>query len=424
MGSLYRKKWRTANGTVKTTPVWWIKYYKDGKPIRESSESEKESDARKLLKLREGDVVKGIPVTPRLSRITFQELADDEINDYKVNHKKSISDLERRLNKHVLPVFAARRASSITTADIRRFVVDRQKDGASNGEINRELTAIKRAFTLGAQAAKILVTPHIPMLKESNARKGFFEREEFDAVYSAHPDYLKPVLTFSYTTGWRIPSEVLNITIPQVDLINGEVRLDPGTTKNSDGRVFPLTAELTVLLERLIAETRRLQREKGIVCPWVFNNNGKRICSFYKAWARACYKAGLPCVVHFKRDSSGEIRTYKQGAEKGQPIIDKIDAQNIPHDFRRTAVRNLVRAGIPERVAMQMTGHKTRSVFERYNIVSKTDLRDAARRLENFTGTNTGTNDSSRASLPTERSANLLHFNDGPVAQLDRAAVS
>ncbi len=95
-----------------------------------------------------------------------------------------------------------------------------------------------------------------------------------------------------------------------------------------------------------------MQRERGIVCPWVFHRDGKRIKNFYAAWRTVCKKAGVP--------------------------------GRIPHDFRRTAVRNLVRAGVPERVAMQMTGHKTRSVFERYNIVSEGDLEAAAKRLDEF----------------------------------------
>ena len=138
----------------------------------------------------------------------------------------------------------------------------------------------------------------------------------------------------------------------QVDLKIGRVVLDPGTTKNDDARIFPLTDELREVLGKQWEITRSLQRERRIVCPWVFHRDGKRIKNFYAAWRTACKKAGVP--------------------------------GRIPHDFRRTAVRNLVRAGIPERVAMQMTGHKTRSVFERYNIVSEGDLEAAAKRLDEF----------------------------------------
>ena len=137
-----------------------------------------------------------------------------------------------------------------------------------------------------------------------------------------------------------------------MDFGAGGVALDPGTTKNDEGRVFPFTRELKELLEKQERYTSQLQRQEDKVIPWVFHRKGKRIGDFRKAWATACKKAGVP--------------------------------GRIPHDFRRTAVRNLVRAGVPERVAMQMTGHKTRSVFERYNIVSEGDLEAAAKRLDEF----------------------------------------
>jgi integrase len=159
---------------------------------------------------------------------------------------------------------------------------------------------------------------------------------------------LQPVATFAYITGWRI-SEILNLQWPRVDFQAGFVRLEPGTTKNDEARVFPFTEELRAILEAQRANTEALKKE-NMICPWVFHRNGKPIRYFRCSWKTACRKAGIPA--------------------------------RIVHDFRRTAVRNLVRAGIPERVAMKMTGHKTRSVFERYNIVSEGDLFDAARRLD------------------------------------------
>jgi integrase len=243
---------------------------------------------------------------------------------------------------------------------------ERKVLGVSNAEINRELTTLKRMFSLALQSGKLLHKPHIPMLKENNVRTGFFERHEFDAVLCRLPAVVQPVVTFAHITGWRIDSEVLRLLWRHVDFAAGEVRLDPGTTKNGDGRTFPMTLELRTLLEEQRQVTERFQRTAGQVCPHVFHRNGQPVRTLRVAFARACREAGCP--------------------------------GRLLHDLRRTAVRNLVRAGIPERVAMQMTGHKTRSVFERYNIVSAGDLRDAARRLDasaevssNVMGTISGT---------------------------------
>jgi integrase len=208
-------------------------------------------------------------------------------------------------------------------------------------------------FTLAIQAGKLYTRPHIPMLAENNVRAGFFSPEQFDALRRHLPDAVQPVVTFAYVTGWRIRSEVLPLQWRQVDLDAGTVRLDPGTTKNGEGRVFHLTVELRTLLEAQRDIRDQYQRENGKICPWVFHRHGKRIKGFRRSWESAAKAAGRP------------------GA--------------IPHDLRRTAVRNLVRAGVPERVSMQLTGHKTRSVFERYNIVSDSDLIDAARKLDMVT---------------------------------------
>jgi hypothetical protein len=160
MGSLYKRG-----------RVWWIKYYRNGRMMRESSHSNREASAKRILAMREGDIAHGIPVTPRLMRVTVAELLEDVKNDYKVNGKKSYPDLEYRCRLYLEPFFGAVRASAVTTADVRNFILKRQTQGGSNTAINRELTALKRAFSLAVQAGKILMKPHIPMLAENNVRK-------------------------------------------------------------------------------------------------------------------------------------------------------------------------------------------------------------------------------------------------------------
>ena len=148
-----------------------------------------------------------------------------------------------------------------------------------------------------------------------------------------------------------MPSEVLPLKWAQVNRTDQTIRLEPHTTKNAEARTLPydLLPELVDVIEHQWTEHKRLQAE-GVLCPYVFNRQGERIKDIRKAWQTACVAAGCP--------------------------------GRIPHDFRRTAVRNLVRAGVPERVAMKLTGHKTRSVFDRYDITSPGDLRDAARKLD------------------------------------------
>jgi integrase len=167
------------------------------------------------------------------------------------------------------------------------------------------------------------------------------------------------VVRVAYITGWRIHAELLPLEWRQVDFAAGEIRLDPGTTKNDDGRVFPMTAALRSVLEAQQQAHKQLQ-QAGHVVPWVFwrmvaegrggPKKPRKLVRFTKAWKAACRAACCP--------------------------------GRIPHDMRRSAVRNLVRAGVPQTVAMRLTGHKTDSVFRRYDIVSPDDLRMAVERLD------------------------------------------
>ena len=156
--------------------IWWIRYYRNGRRHEESSHSTKKGDATALLQLREGDIVRGVPVTAKLGRVSFEEAATDLVNDYRTNGRRSLDVVVRRIELHLKPVFGNRRLSSITTADVRAFVAVRQDAGAANGEINRELAALKRMFCLALQANKLLFRPHIPMLQEHNVRTGFLSQ--------------------------------------------------------------------------------------------------------------------------------------------------------------------------------------------------------------------------------------------------------
>ena len=246
---------------------------------------------------------------------------------------------------HLDDFFARQRALTITTSRIRGFIVKRQADGASNGTVNRELALLRRMFNLAVEDGTLRTAPHFPMLKEAPPRRGFFEYGEFQRLRQELPEYLRPVATMGYYTGMR-RGEILKIRWDSVDLQAGEIRLNAGETKNDEPRTIPLLSELREML--------KIEREKNPDGEFVFVRSRHQIGSFYKAWKSACARAKLPGLLF--------------------------------HDFRRTGVRNLVRAGVPERVAMAISGHKTQAVFKRYNIVSGRDLKDAATKLESYLG--------------------------------------
>jgi integrase len=320
---------------------YWIQYSVRGVTHRESSGSIRVSDANQLLTKRLADANAGKPVGTVVERTTLGDLTEMIKNEYEINKRASRKRLGHALD-HITEFFtAAQKARDFTTDRSVAYTKHRQEQGAANATINRELAALKRMFSLAVRADKVVRKPYIAMLEENNARQGFIEHAEFVALRNALPLHLRDPITFLYLSGWRV-SEMKSLEWCDVDSDRTVVRLSPAKSKNKEGRVLPLTGELAGVFARAQA-TRRID------CPLVFHAVGS---DFRGAWTAACTKVGL-----------------------GKLLV---------HDLRRSAIRNLVRAGVPDAMAMSLSGHKTRSIFNRYNIVSEADLVSAVTRRDSY----------------------------------------
>src|SRR5215468_11930044 len=356
-GSLFRERYRDKRtGQVKTCQTWTMKLWVGGRPLKRSAGTTSRAVANKRLEAWKAAIQQGMYV-PDAEQTRFDDLVTLLLDDYRANSRKSLDRVEDAID-HLNEMFTGSRAQAITSERIRGYVRHRQDERAANATINRELAALKRMFRLGERAGKVVRRPFIAMLQEHNARTGFFERDQFDRVLAHLSEDLKAVFEADYIAGWRVKSELLTRQWGHVDFQSGWLRLEPGETKNGEGRQFPLTPALRAVLQRQRERTLAVEKARHTAIPWVFHRDGQRIKSFRRAWLTACKRAGV-----FGR---------------------------VPHDFRRTAVRNLERAGVPRSTAMKMVGHRTESIYRRYAIVDETMLREGAVKLQALHDTQQG----------------------------------
>jgi integrase len=377
-------------------PIWWFQFYQDGQRQRMTSESTDENVAKRMLKEHEARVTLKEPVVAQAARVTYDELRADLVAHYQATGSRDLAEAGCRLT-HLDRAFRGVRASRITGAAITEYIVQRQSEEIvspkkkqrrrpANGTINREVAVLLKLLRLGVERNKVARLPIVHKPEENPARQGFLEPAAFEAVRAHLPLDIQLAVTLLYDNAWRL-REVTHLLLRQVDLDAGCLRLDPGQAKSTgDPRTVYLRPDTLARLRAHVERVRALERATGRVIPYlfpIFPGSGIRHAlvgtqrdNFERAWARACRAAGYP--------------------------------GRLVHDLRRSGIRNLVRAGVPERVVMSISGHRSRSTFDRYNITSETDLQAAAAQLDaaRKAAAATKTPDSATVTaLPTTRKA-------------------
>ena len=276
---------------------------------------------------------------------TLGDLSDAYLQDYQVRQFRSHSTARGR-TAHLTAFFGrAARAAALTTHQIRQYQLARRAAGAATGTINRETSALHRMGTLAVHWGWLDTVPGFPdRLRENPPRQGFFEHPEYLAVRVHLPAPWQDILDVAYYSGWR-KQEILGLTWEEIDEAGGVIRLSPARSKTLVGRVLPISQPIAEAIAR-----RRARRDPD--SPLVFHRDGIPIRRWRTAWRTACQAAGVPT--------------------------------RFLHDCRRTAARNLIRASVPERVAMLLTGHKSRAIFDRYNIINEQELLDAGDQLVEY----------------------------------------
>ena len=327
--------------------IWWIAYYCGGREYRETSKAADRKVAVRLLRQRVGEVATGVlcasPINPkRVATTTMHSLFDLLEHNYRLKgrtHRTSLTylaRLRRRFGRYTIHV--------CTSTVISQYMAAMLKSGRKAPTINREINVLRTAFRLGYEHDLVSRIPVIKLLPDYSVRNEFFTLAEIDALRPHLPEHIKDVVLFGFLTGWR-KGEILGLTWANVNRKTAVIRLDPQQNKGRAVRVLTLEGELATLMDR-----RWHTRKSGsTLASHVFHRAGRPLGNIREPWLKACHEAGL--------------------------------GHRWFHSLRRSAARNMSLQGIPEKVIMSIMGHKTRLMFDRYNIVTEADQRAYAERL-------------------------------------------
>jgi integrase len=343
-----RRRPRGTGTKYRRGKIWYIKYHHRGEQIRECTHSTDEREAEKLLRKRLTALDEGAKPATHSSRATISKIIDLTLNEYRLMKRRGLK-IEELRSKAPKRLVGDVLASKFGKAHVQEYIEARRHEGRADSTINREFSLIRHGFTLARQTDPPLIdrVPHIPKLEEDNVRQGFLEHPEYLNLREALPPHLKCLLVCGYYLGIRL-GVFRRMKWSQVDLAAAEIRIAKRQAKSKKPHTAPIYGEMKTWLDMQFAEHQQLRPD----CEYVFNYHGRPIGHHVGGWREACIAVGMP-ELYF-------------------------------HDLRRSAVRNMERAGIPRKVAMSITGHLTETMYGRYDIVNDRDVRQAARRMEQF----------------------------------------
>jgi integrase len=326
--------------------VWWIKISANGEAVRESAGSTKRADAVELLRKRLAELGTGTLPAWMRSSTTMARILELVPRDLKTYQKRDIKNVERQIRIHLGPFFNDLPVKRLSTAKVQEYIDARLAAGAAAATVNRELSTLRRGLHLALEQDPPLVGRFhkIRMLPEDNIRQGFLTEQQYLNLRKELPEHMQLALVIGYHVGIR-RGELMSLTWDQVDIEGRMIALRGSQTKTGHARVLPIYGEMETWL-------RLAKMNRDLRCPQsdpVIQINCGGVERYDKSWKSACKRAGLDGLLF--------------------------------HDLRRTAVRNLLDAGIDEKTVMLITGHRTRTMIDRYNIRGQKDVLEAGRKL-------------------------------------------
>jgi integrase len=369
---------------VKGSRFWHIYYYCNGQQVRESSKSESKLAAERLLHRRFIEMGIASPPTTNPAKLKYEDIREVLLEHYRARENRSlriVGDTETVSGlEHLDAFFAGRRVASITTSLLRVFIHERKSHPpgmgpVKNSTLNRNLALLRCMMNLALRQGQIQFLPPFPVLPEGRPRKQFLAPEDFRTLREELPERLRPVVTFLYLTGCRL-GEAREFQCSDVDVEALEIRVEGLRPEDGGLRTIPLDG-LEQFVEELKlkgalsnhAEESSAEGDESGGSNDGCESNVRLFCTtnLRKQWRRACTRRGL-----------GWMEPLPGGREVYRGVL-------VQH-LRRSAIRNMLEAGVSEQVAMTIAGYKRHEDTYQHNGANITELHDAVKSVLEKTG--------------------------------------